>query len=123
MQIISNTKFKLPLSQSSTRLRWGTTKLWVTITAILFVACLFNMSSLSEFLIISFSNFNETQALQSNFLMLIFLSSFLIVSGFMIWLEPYSGDLTRIGAFQENEYGWNHHQKNSKALIIKLVVT
>ena len=54
MQIINNTKFKLPLVQSSTRLRWGTTKLWVTITVILFVACLFNMSSLSEFLYYQF---------------------------------------------------------------------
>lgn len=54
MQIINNAKFKLPLSQSSTRLRWSTTKLWVTITAILFLACLFNMSSLSEFLYYQF---------------------------------------------------------------------
>ena len=54
MQIINNAKFKLPLSQSRTRLRWSTTKLWVTITVILFVACLFNMSSLSEFLYYQF---------------------------------------------------------------------
>ena len=53
-QIINNDRFKLPLPQSSTRLRWGTTKLWVTVTAILFVACLFNMSSLSEFLYYQF---------------------------------------------------------------------
>ena len=33
----------------------------------------------------------------------------------MIWLEPYSGDLTRIGAFQENRYGWNQHQKIQKS--------
>ena len=56
-------------------------------------------------------------------LILIFCLLFAIVSGFMIWLEPYSGDLTRIGAFQENRYGWNQHQKNSKIPIIKLVVT
>ena len=54
MQIINNDRFKLPLSQSSTRLRWGTTKLWVTITAILFLACLFNMTSMSEFLYYQF---------------------------------------------------------------------
>jgi len=48
-------------------------------------------------------------------LILIFCLLFAIVSGFMIWLEPYSGDLTRIGAFQENRYGWNQHQKKFKS--------
>lgn len=38
----------------------------------------------------------------------------------MIWLEPYSGDLTRIGAFQENEYGWNHYQKKFKSSHYKI---
>ena len=33
------------------------------------------------------------------------------VSYFVLTLEPYSGDLTRVGAFSENDYGWNAPQK------------
>ena len=53
-------------------------------------------------------------------LILNFCLLFAIVSGFMIWLEPYSGDLTRIGAFQENRYGWNQHQKKFKSSHYKI---
>jgi hypothetical protein len=45
----------------------------------------------------------------------IFLSFFtvlaLVVTFFVFWLDPYVGDLARIGAYMENEYGWNEPQK------------
>jgi hypothetical protein len=34
-----------------------------------------------------------------------------VVTFFVFWLEPYVGDLTRIGGYKENEYGWNQEQK------------
>lgn len=44
--------------------------------------------------------------------------SFIVIalplSFFVFWLEPYSGDLARIGGFKENEYGWNNFQKRFK---------
>lgn len=40
-----------------------------------------------------------------------FAAIFCILTFFIIWLEPYSGDLTRIGGYKENDFGWNHEQK------------
>ena len=41
--------------------------------------------------------------------------SFIVIalplSLFVFWLEPFSGDLTRIGGYREDEYGWNQTQK------------
>lgn len=54
MQIIHFPKFKLPSPQSSTRLRWRSSRLWAIFTILLFVSCLLNMSSLSEFLYYQF---------------------------------------------------------------------
>ena len=33
-----------------------------------------------------------------------------LLSYFVLWLDPYCGDLARIGGFQENKYGWNKAQ-------------
>ena len=45
----------------------------------------------------------------------IIILSFIVIalplSFFVFWLEPFSGDLTRIGGYRENEYGWNQPQK------------
>ena len=45
----------------------------------------------------------------------IIILSFIVIalplSFFVFWLEPFSGDLTRIGGYRENEYGWNLSQK------------
>lgn len=45
----------------------------------------------------------------------IIILSFIVIalplSSFVFWLEPFSGDLTRIGGYRENEYGWNQPQK------------
>ena len=54
MQIIHFPKFKLPTPQSNTRVRWRTSGLWAIFTILLFVSCLLNMSSLSEFLYYQF---------------------------------------------------------------------
>ena len=32
----------------------------------------------------------------------------------MLWVEPYHGDLCRIGGYRENDYGWNLPQKRFK---------
>ena len=33
------------------------------------------------------------------------------ISALMFWLQPFLGDLSRIGGFTENDYGWNGQQK------------
>jgi hypothetical protein len=47
-------------------------------------------------------------------LIISFICISLPLSFFVFWLEPYSGDLARIGGFKENEYGWNSFQKRFK---------
>ena len=41
--------------------------------------------------------------------------SFIVIalplSFFVFWLEPFSGDLSRIGGYREDEYGWNLPQQ------------
>ena len=39
---------------------------------------------------------------------------FIIISFFVFWVEPYHGDLSRIGGYRENDYGWNLPQKRFK---------
>jgi len=47
-------------------------------------------------------------------LIISFICIALPLSFFVFWLEPYTGDLARIGGFKENEYGWNSFQKRFK---------
>ena len=47
-------------------------------------------------------------------LIISFICIALPLSFYVFWLDPYSGDLTRIGGFKENEYGWNSFQKSFK---------
>jgi hypothetical protein len=54
MQIINSSKFNSTYTYPTTRFKWNPTKLWLFITVILFIGCLFNMSGLSEFLYYQF---------------------------------------------------------------------
>ena len=54
MQIINSSKFSSTYYLPITRFIWKPTKLWLVITIILFIGCLFNMSGLSEFLYYQF---------------------------------------------------------------------
>jgi hypothetical protein len=48
----------------------------------------------------------------------IFVTIYLLVGGLLTWLafslQPYYGDLTRIGGFLENDFGWNLPQEKFK---------
>ena len=49
-----------------------------------------------------------------NYLVILFSSLIAMVSGVLalaLWLQPLSGDLTRLGGFAENDYGWNAPQR------------
>ena len=61
-------------------------------------------------------NFREYMKASSynKFLIISFIVIALPLSFFVFWLEPYTGDLARIGGFKENEYGWNSFQKRFK---------
>ena len=54
MQIINFSKFNSADCLPAARLIWNHSKLWLVITIILFIGCLFNMSGLSEFLYYQF---------------------------------------------------------------------
>ena len=54
MQIINFSKFNSADCLPAARLIWNHSKLWLLITIILFIGCLFNMSGLSEFLYYQF---------------------------------------------------------------------
>ena len=44
-------------------------------------------------------------------LIISFICIALPLSFFVFWLEPFSGDLTRIGGYREDEYGWSQSQQ------------
>lgn len=48
----------------------------------------------------------------------VFITIYLLAGGLLTWLvlsmQPYSGDLTRIGGFLENDFGWNLPQEKFK---------
>ena len=44
----------------------------------------------------------------------VFAILFVIITIFVVWIDPYHGDLCRIGGYRENDYGWNKPQKKFK---------
>lgn len=37
-----------------------------------------------------------------------------------LWVEPIEGDLTRLGGFMENDFGWNEPQQQFSSMLFKL---
>ena len=52
--------------------------------------------------------------LYNRILISVFSILFVVITFFIIWIEPYHGDLSRIGGYRENDYGWNAPQKKFK---------
>lgn len=51
-------------------------------------------------------------------LLILLVSVFLLLSATAIYLEPLSGDLTRLGGYSENDFGWQQNQQRiSESLV------
>lgn len=45
---------------------------------------------------------------------------FTVIVFLAVWVEPLEGDLTRLGGFTENDFGWNEPQQQFSSLLFKL---
>ena len=54
LQLINSAKFNSPIKLPSTRLQWSPSFKWVAFMTLLFIACLLNMTNMSEFLYYQF---------------------------------------------------------------------
>jgi D-alanyl-lipoteichoic acid acyltransferase DltB (MBOAT superfamily) len=54
LQVINSAKFNSPIKLPSTRLQWSPSFKWVAFMILLFIACLLNMTNMSEFLYYQF---------------------------------------------------------------------
>ena len=56
-----------------------------------------------------------------NLILLIPLGSLFAVFIFLaLWVEPIEGDLTRLGGFTENDFGWNEPQQQFSSMLFTL---
>ena len=47
-------------------------------------------------------------------------SLFAVFTALALWVQPIEGDLTRLGGFMENDYGWNEPQQQFSSTLFKL---
>jgi hypothetical protein len=47
-------------------------------------------------------------------------SLFAVFTALALWVQPIEGDLTRLGGFTENDFGWNEPQQQFSSALFKL---